>query len=123
MCNAFIHNVIHSIYVLNHQCTICTYLYIFQFHFFFHKLIKQFIYWFLLLQVNMDASKVECHSDSDITSLVSLCKPEVITAEHGDGQVSERIVQFHSKFTFKTLISLRSFRNISFFCNFLFMCL
>lgn len=84
-------------------------------------MIKPFIYWFHILQVNMEASKVECHSDSDITSLVSLCKPEVITAEHGDGRVSERIVQFHSKFTFKTLISLRSFRNISSFIIF-FLC-
>jgi hypothetical protein len=66
----------------------------------------------------MDASKVECHSDSDITSFVSLCKPEVITAELGDGQVSECTLQLHSKVTFKTLMSLHPFRNIYFFYNF-----
>lgn len=62
----------------------------------------------------MDASKVECHSNSDITSLVSLCKPEVITAELGDGQDSERTMQLHTKVTFKTLISLHQFRNMLF---------
>lgn len=71
----------------------------------------------------MDASKVECRSDSDVTSSLSMCKPELITAEPGDGQVSEPIVQLHSKVTSTTLTSLWLFIIISFSFNFLAKCL
>jgi hypothetical protein len=71
----------------------------------------------------MDASKVECHSDFDVTSSLSMCKSEVITAEPGDGQVSEPIMQLHSKVTSTILISLCLFRNITLSFNFIAKCL
>jgi hypothetical protein len=67
----------------------------------------------------MDASKVECHSDYNVSSPLPTCKPEVITAEPGDEQVPEPIISLQSKVMVTALISLCSFRNIYFFYNFL----
>lgn len=70
----------------------------------------------------MDANKVDCYSDSAVTPSLSVCKPEAITAEPVDGQVSEPITHLHSKVTSTTFNHFMVVINISISFNVLVKC-
>lgn len=61
----------------------------------------------IISQINMDAIKMELDSDSGTSMSLAKVEPESVTAEYGDGQISEPgMMQLHSKVIYEILMNL-----------------